>query len=133
MKKDIKQFAVALYETTKQTPATKLPSLLKNFVQLLADQRMLSKADQIINGFKNYYNQQEGIAEITIESANPLGNPEKNQIIKELQTLLKKKIEIHEVINENLIGGLVLKFDDLIVDASLNQRLKNLRKNLVQS
>jgi F0F1-type ATP synthase delta subunit len=42
-------------------------------------------------------------------------------------------VEMHENVDEGIIGGLVLRFGDLIVDGSLKAKLEQLRTRLVQA
>lgn len=126
-KKSNLQFAKALYEVTKNLPKNHLPEAIKQFVLILQKNNKLKKIDCIMEEFVSYSKKQVGIKNIEIESARKLEQPTLNKIKK----IFGKKSEITEIINDSLLGGIKIKVDDLVYDASLKLQLKSLRQQLI--
>ena len=67
------------------------------------------------------------IKTITIESASKLEHSAINQVKK----VFGEKSEITETINKNLLGGIRIKVDDMVYDASLKKQLSRLKNQLI--
>ncbi|MBN1779090.1 MAG: ATP synthase F1 subunit delta [Candidatus Buchananbacteria bacterium] len=130
MKTNTKHYAIALYQALKETKASENQTILENFVNLLAEKHILSQARQIIKDFKKYYNQQEGLIEVTVSSAEKISTAEEKQIAEEIKKTTHLKAEITNEVDPELIGGLKLEFADLVVDGSLKNSLNNLKTTL---
>jgi len=46
---------------------------------------------------------------------------------------LGKEIIITEQVDESILGGIIIKINDLVIDGSLAKGLKNIRRNLLNS
>jgi ATP synthase F1 delta subunit len=133
MKIKPKQYAVALYEATKDAPREKMRDILDNFVKILAKNNALRFAPQIINYFTKYANQAEGIADLKIKSTEPIKGDLAEKIKKIAPVILGKnfkKINITEEIDKSLVGGFVLECGDAIFDASVKNKFQTLNKIL---
>ncbi|MFA5022327.1 MAG: ATP synthase F1 subunit delta [Patescibacteria group bacterium] len=131
MKINTKKYAIALYEIAKESDKAQLKSVLENLVKILARKGLLSSADKIISDFKKYYDLQEGICQVTIETITALSAAEKEEVTKELKKITGKKIELIDKINPELIGGMILNFNDTLIDGSLKTQLQDLHKKLI--
>jgi len=81
MKITAKQFALSLYEAVTGKPAAQVKSVIKKFVELLAEKNMLSLADKIVAQFVKIWNEKRGIVETEVVSANNL-NKETIKLLK---------------------------------------------------
>ena len=55
----------------------------------------------------------------------------KNELVSFLKAQSENaSVEIDEVIDESLIGGFILRTDDHQIDASVSNRLKNMKREL---
>lgn len=122
-----RQFAKALYEVTEGLPKNDIPEVIRNFLMMLQKNNKLKKIDHIIEEFIQYSKKQAGIQDIEIESARKLDQPTLDKIKK----LFGEKSEISEKINKDLLGGVKIKIDDLVYDASLQKQLIKLKEKLI--
>ncbi len=126
-KKSNFQFAKALYEITKDLPKSNLPEVMEQFVLILQKNNKLKKVDYIIEEFENYAKKQEGIKMIEVQTARKLDSV----VINKLKKIFGEKSEITEVVNKDLLGGVKIKVDDLVYDASLKTQLSQLKQALI--
>lgn len=126
-KKSNFQFAKALYEITKDLPKSNLPEVIEQFVLILQKNNKLKKADYIIEEFINYSKKKDGVKMVEIETARKLDHT----VISKLKKTFGEKSEISELVNKELLGGVRIKVDDMIYDASLKTQLKNLKEQLI--
>ncbi len=133
MKIKPKQYAIALYGAVKDAPKEKVRGILNNFVKTLAKNNALRFAPQIINYFTKYANHAEGIADLKIKTAEPIGEGLIQKIKKAAPDILGKdfkKINITEEIDKSLIGGFILECDDAVFNASIKNKFQTLNKIL---
>ncbi|OIO20155.1 MAG: ATP synthase F1 subunit delta [Candidatus Magasanikbacteria bacterium CG_4_9_14_0_2_um_filter_41_10] len=121
-----KQYAKILFELTDGKSGSALERAVEEFVKFLIDQRALSKKEYLMTAFKEYAKLQQGIQKIVITSARELSQ----KMIDEIAGLFGKKIEVETNINKALIGGVVVRTGDTILDASVRSQLEQLQKEL---
>lgn len=75
----------------------------------------------------DHYN---GIAKAYVESAQALSEAQVGAIKDKLEASTKKKVIMHMSVNEDLIGGLVIRIGDRIVDNSIKGKMAAITKDL---
>lgn len=133
MKISAKKYAISLFEATEDLDHKQADQVIKNFVLVLAKNQALSLAPKIIEEFDNYLRQKQGIQKVEIKTARPLGKSEEKEIISLLKKRLGKEIQIQKSMDESLIGGMIIKIGDNLIDGSLNLQLINLKNNLINN
>lgn len=123
-----KQYAVLLYEITKDLRKTGIKEKISEFVRFLATNNHLNLVDKIIGEFKAYTKKQERIQEVELISARPVGIKIRQRLINILNG--KNKIELKEKIDPGLLGGIVIKIGDTMIDGSIKRRLNILSDKL---
>ncbi|MHB0914191.1 MAG: ATP synthase F1 subunit delta [Thermoleophilia bacterium] len=104
-----------------------------NSVKLLIDKGHASLLMDFNDRFQKLVKKEQGLIEVEITSAIELPEEARAKIRKRIEDATSRKVEVSEIIDENIIGGLVLRFGDIIVDGSLKSRLEQLRARLVQA
>lgn len=124
--KNIKAYARAFYEATRNLQGMELTKAIERFVKILSHDRLLKKADTILAEVEACARQAEGIKTVTITTARPLTDAGSNSFKKHYGD----QAEIEYRINDLLLGGAVVQVDDKIYDASLKTQLNNLKAKL---
>lgn len=92
--------------------------------------------DQIAVEFHHQYNFNQGIEEATVTTTFALDAKTKAQFVDIVTQISGKKVELTEVIDEELIGGFILRIGDKQIDDSVSSKLKALKlefsKNLYE-
>ncbi len=125
-----KKYAISLYQLLYTVEKDKIPALIKSFIALLIRNQDMKKVDKIIKAFEVYANTMEKQAEVTLCSAQKLPASLKEMVVSQLKKTLDRDITVHEEIDPSLLGGLILKYDDVIVDGSIKKRIELLAKAL---
>ena len=104
---------------------------INEFARVLVANNDITKLDKIIQEFNNIWNEKEGIVEAEVKSAQELDK----SIIKTLSDYIvnlsgAKKVELNKIVDKNLLGGVVIKYSDKVMDGSLKNRINNLKSNL---
>lgn len=125
-----KQFAQALYEVIKGLKGEHLHQALKGFASLLVKAHKLKQADRILAEFIKYSKKREGIVEIEITSSRQLDGKVLTEI-KKVFSEAEQKVESIELIDKNMLGGISVKTEDKIMDASLKTQLRKVKQSLI--
>ena len=114
----------------------KIPSCVKSlseemhrFLQLVISNGRVAYLPFIFQSFINQYNRMAGITTATLTSATTTDDLQQ-KILDILQRAGYTKVDFATEVNPELLGGFVLRIDDLRLDATLATQLKNIRAEL---
>jgi F-type H+-transporting ATPase subunit delta len=102
----------------------------RNFVQTLAENRRLAYLPEISTLFDELKDEAEGVIDVTVTSAAPLENGQREALSAALQRRLKRQIRLQCETDPTLIGGAVLRAGDLVIDGSVRSRLDRIAYEL---
>ncbi len=108
----------------------KLDDQAQNFVKILSHYRRLSALPLITRQYESLRAEDEGIVEAELEAAYELDNEQKAQLIEALQTRLGRKVRLTSQVNEDLVGGAVVRAGDWVIDGSIRAQLDKLASSL---
>ncbi|MBP5297029.1 MAG: ATP synthase F1 subunit delta [Bacteriovoracaceae bacterium] len=104
--------------------------LLINLVHLAVDKNHGLILKDIVRAFVDKVDRDRNIWPARVTSASELDDGQKDQLNQVLSKLLDKKLHIHYRTNPDLIGGLVFRCDDLMIDQSISGKLHKLKDYL---
>lgn len=128
MKFSIKQYAEALHQTLSETKPADADKVINNFVSVLSQNGDLHYYEAIIQEYEIYDREQKGIKEVELTTASEVKI--NSAVVKELNEALGGDIELKQRVDESLIGGIVVKIEDTLIDASIRGQLNKLKNNL---
>lgn len=97
-----------------------------NFIQLLAANNRLAVLPQIFTQFKLAREEKEKTITAQVVSATPLSKPYQEKLVKALSKRLDRKVELQCDINPELLGGVIVRAGDLVIDGSVSGKLTRL-------
>ena len=106
----------------------KIDNLSLSFLTLITGKKREVHIDEIAKSYIEQYKEEKGIKTVIIETAVALDNASKERIIALLIENTKSKIELVENINNDLIGGFKLTFDNKQYDTSILSEIQKLRR-----
>jgi ATP synthase F1 delta subunit len=131
MKISPKQYAQALFEVTVEAKEKEIKSALQKLALILVKNNDLGKLNKIFSIFSELWNKNQGIVEAEITSARELDS----KIVKLLNGYIIKlsgadTVKIEEKVNQKILGGVIIKYGDKILDASMSGKLLSLKEKL---
>lgn len=102
-----------------------------NLVRLLLHRGRLGIAGAIAREYHRLVQRARGIVPATVTSATELSDAEQAAIRERLEGLTDATIEMSVQVDPDLIGGVVVRIGDHMIDASVRGRLERLRHQLV--
>ena len=120
--------AKAVYSTLNNTDDKE--KVVSSFITYLEKHSLLTLIPNILEELENIHLEEKDIIKTEILSSEELNKEELDNISRLLKNKLNKDINIKTKQDKNLLGGLVIKYKDKIIDLSLKKQLKNLSKQL---
>jgi F-type H+-transporting ATPase subunit delta len=75
----------------------------------------------------------KGITESVLTTAVTVDEKVRKQVIDLISDVFKTKVELQEIIDSEIVGGFILQIDDNYIDASIRNKLRKIRKELIGS
>jgi F-type H+-transporting ATPase subunit delta len=104
--------------------------LVKNFLRLLLDKNRIGGIQEIVQYYSKLTDEISNITRADIITARPLKKDAKGRLAKALEGLTAKKVKIEVKEDPSLIGGLVVRIGDLVLDGSIKAQLEGLKESL---
>ena len=101
--------------------------LAANFFKLIASNRRLFAAADMIRGFKALAAQIRGEVTAEVTSAAKLSDAQVTELKKTLKDSVGKDVTLNTRVDPTLLGGLVVKVGSRMIDSSLKTKLQNLK------
>lgn len=105
-----------------------------NILSLLVDKAKLVELDDISIEYQKLldeYHGIEGAETVDITTAMPISDELKVDLGKRLADIIGKPVVIKATVDPSLIGGIVIRVGDKLIDGSLRYKLATLKKELV--
>lgn len=102
----------------------------KNFIKLLAENERLSALPAIAEQFETLRSEDEGVVEAEVTSAMPLTDDQESALKESLKKKLGSDITLTTKVDESLIGGVVIRAGDMVIDGSIQSQLASLSNAL---
>lgn len=120
-----------LLELVSSVYGGQLSASATNFIRVLIKSNRLRFAAQIAELFEQKRAEAEGRIEINVVSAFELDSEQARRIAEAMGKRTGKKVSISSVVDKSLIGGMIVRAGDSVIDASLRGRLNRLRNELI--
>jgi len=109
---------------------TDLSAIMKSFLTLLFDKGRIGFLREIVSYYKDLADELKGVMKASIVSATALSSDAVAKIKEALSKKVGKNIVLKVEQDPSLIGGVVTKIGDLVLDGSVKTQLMNLRETL---
>jgi len=110
---------------------TKPSKTTANFLKVLLQNGRLSDISDINTRFAAVLEERSGIVSAEITSARELPAPERAEFEQNLEKMTGKKVNISFAVDQNIIGGVIIRIGSMVYDGSVRTKLDNLKEQLV--
>jgi F-type H+-transporting ATPase subunit delta len=104
--------------------------LALNFARLLVQRRRVALAPQVADVFRELADAYLGIAHAEVTTAVDVDGNERRLIAQRLSQLTGKHVDVHTHSDPAILGGMVARIGDRLIDGSTRTRLQMLRRRL---
>ena len=111
--------------------SNKLNKLQLNFLKLLTKNQSFFIIQDIYKQFLGLVEKRNNLIRVTVTSPYKISDDLKNQILNLVNDISGADSIIEEKIDSELIGGVVIRLGDTVIDGSIKNKVKQLRRELV--
>jgi F-type H+-transporting ATPase subunit delta len=104
--------------------------MVKNFLKLLLDKNRIGAIKEITDHYSKFTDEISNITRAEVITARPLKEDALARLIEALKGLTSKEVEVDVREDDSIMGGLVVKTGDLVLDGSVKTQLEGLRESL---
>ncbi len=103
---------------------------ISNFLKILIDKRRIKNIIEIAQEFEKMVYNHKGIVRAKAYTSTALTDEKLKKLEARLSEKTGKTVEVENLIDETLLGGVMIKFNDMVIDGTLKGKLKDLENNL---
>jgi len=105
--------------------------LMLNFLGLANENGRLSLLPAIAGAYDDLLDQQQGKVEVDVTVAQWLNNDQLESVRQKVSDALKRDAVVHQYEDPAIIGGLILRVQDQLIDGSVRAQLAAMRRRLL--
>ena len=106
-------------------------ALTKNLIGLLISNKRLSILVDVCNAYKSLYEKANNMTKAIVVTALPITDNIREAALLKINSISSKKVEINNIIDKNILGGFILRYDGKEYNASLSNKLQKIKKELI--
>ena len=120
-------------EVLREVLADRVPEPFLHFLLVVLDKRRQRSIPRIEEAYRDLLDERFGRVHANVTLALEPDDELREEITERLSALLDREVEANFRTDEDIVGGIVVRFEDKVMDGSLRRRLQNLRRRLVGS
>lgn len=103
-------------------------------IRIIIEKDRYTEIDAILDDFINQVKEHNGVGVAYVNTATELSDTQKKAVEEKLlATTDYKSMEMHYSVDPAIIGGMVIRIGDRVVDSSISSKLEGLKKSLLQA
>jgi F-type H+-transporting ATPase subunit delta len=106
---------------------------VSNFIELLIEKHRMPAIHRIRRAFDAMWREENKLLPVEITSAIELDEKIAKTIGDQIASQTGRKVDLKTSVDPNVLGGIVLRVGNSILDASIRNRLETLRKNVAKA
>ena len=105
----------------------------ENFLELLAERHRMPVLFRIKREFDALWADEHKLLPVTVTSAVELDEGFAEDIARRIQEQTGRTVELSSTVDPDVLGGLMVRVGNMVLDASLRNRLERLRKQVIKA
>ncbi len=105
-------------------------SVMGNFLSLLVQKKRVEILPEIAEAYETMVDEEKNISHGTVISAVELSEGLRQNVQVTLEKLTGKKVELTTSVDPSIIGGIIAKVGDLVLDGSIKTQLAGLKDSI---
>ena len=106
---------------------------LTNFLDLLIEKHRMPVIFRVRDRFDDMWAEENKLLDVTLTSAVELDPEIVERVGAEIERQTDRKVQLTSRVDEDALGGLILQVGNMVLDASIRNRLERLRKQIAQA
>jgi len=106
---------------------------LSNFLELLVEKTRMPEIFRIQRALDELWKEENKLLDVTVTSAVELDPAVVGEIGTAVERQTGERVELSSRVDESVLGGIVLQVGNMVVDASIRNRLEKLKKSVAHA
>ena len=119
-------------ETIEQLFGDSVGPLSANLLGLLATKNMTLLVPGILEQFTVMVDRHRGIEWADVTTAVPLDDARRDEVAQLLSGIVGSEVSLRTYVEPELIGGMIARLNDRVIDGSIRSKLKNMHRQVVE-
>lgn len=103
------------------------------FLQVVNNKGRLSDLEGIIHAYRALLDEKHGVVHVEVRVPQPLDAGEIEGVAQRIGSALNRRVVLRQEVQPGLIGGIVVRVGDQLIDGSVATQLRAMRKRLVEA
>ena len=118
-------------EVLSKALSDRTPRLFMRFIQMLVTKRRQMLIPSIASEYANLLDREHGRVHATVTVARETSEEERKKIAAQLTKALGKEVVAHLNVDPRILGGVVVRYGDTVMDGSVRKRLATLKSRMI--
>lgn len=110
--------------------ALKAPTVMINFFKLLADKRRVAILPDVAQAYREMVDRDRNLLRGTLVTAGEIDQELSAKVKATMEKITGKQVEFSSQVDPAIIGGMVAKVGDLVLDGSIRSQLTGLKESI---
>ena len=120
-------------EAINRAVGDSVAALSANLLSLLASKNLAHLLTDVLDEYSKMIDFQLGIEVAQVTTATTLNQVQRQRVTDILETIMAKKVRIHTLVDTEILGGIVVRVGDRVIDGSVRARLREMRREIVDT
>jgi len=117
-------------EVLTKALSDRVPNLFMRFIQTLVRNRRQTIIPSIADEYETLLDESEGVVHARVTVAMPIGEAEQQSLAASLSKTVGRKVIPHMITDPAILGGVVVRMGDTVMDGSLRRKLTRLKRSM---
>lgn len=118
-------------ETVARIFGNQIQPLLRNFLGVLNARNAMSTLAAVADAYHDLLDVKLGKVEVDVTVAHALSPQDLNNVRKRISEALNKEAVVRQKVDDRIIGGMVLRVGDRLIDGSVRAQLQDMEQQLL--
>ena len=115
----------------KKALGSGVPPVFLRFLETVIMKRRQMLIPEIASEYRRLIDDSEDRVHVNVTVAREPAQPEKDALVKQLSRLFGKRVVPHISLNPAILGGVIVKVGDTVMDGSVRRRLASLKQRML--
>lgn len=105
--------------------------LVSNLLGVMSNKGRLGLLGAVCDAYDDLLEQQQGKVEVDVTVAARLSPEELEQVRQKIGGALKRDAVVHQYVDESIIGGIIIRVQDQLIDGSVRKQLETMKRKMM--
>ncbi len=101
-----------------------------NFIKVITKHNRLFTIHKIHSLFTSLIEEKENIVKISVITTKPMNKNLSETLKEKFEKVTKKKVDINNLVDADILGGVIIKFNSVMIDASVRTKLEKFQYSM---